>query len=66
MKKNNSTVGMLLNDEHGAASLRNTIKNMETGSKKLDENLEALQHNFLLKGFFKKRAKEKTDSLSVQ
>jgi phospholipid/cholesterol/gamma-HCH transport system substrate-binding protein len=31
--------------------------NLETSSQKLDENMEALQHNFLLKGFFKKKAK---------
>jgi len=48
-------VGLLLNDSSTAASLRTTIENMESSSKKLDDDLEALQHNFFLKGFFKKK-----------
>jgi phospholipid/cholesterol/gamma-HCH transport system substrate-binding protein len=32
-------------------NLKNTIRNVESSSYKLDENLEALQHNFLLRGF---------------
>lgn len=55
---NRSTpVGMLLHDEDAAADIRVTLRNLQTGSQKLDEDLEALQHNFLLKGFFKKKAK---------
>jgi len=50
-------VGMLLNDQETAASIRATIKNLQAGTEKLDENMEALQHNFLLRGFFKKKAK---------
>ena len=50
-------VGMLLNDQETAASIRATIKNLQAGTAKLDENMEALQHNFLLRGFFKKKAK---------
>ena len=55
---NRSTpVGMLLHDEDAAADMRVTLRNLQTGSQKLDDDLEALQHNFLLKGFFKKKAK---------
>jgi phospholipid/cholesterol/gamma-HCH transport system substrate-binding protein len=60
-KKLNNTdnaLGVLLNDPQAAEQVKTTIKNLETSSKKLDENLEALQHNFLLRGFFKKKAKE--------
>ena len=53
-----STIGVLLHDEEAGTRLKETIKNLESSSKKLDEDLEAAQHNILLRGFFKKRAKE--------
>jgi phospholipid/cholesterol/gamma-HCH transport system substrate-binding protein len=61
LNQNNSPIGMLLNDNVSADHLRAVFKNLETSSQKLDEDLEALQHNFLLKGFFKHRAKEQTE-----
>lgn len=60
---NNSSTpaGVLLNDAQTAESLKAVIRNLETSTQKLDENMEALQHNFLLRGFFKK--KKKAESL---
>ena len=54
----NNPVGVLLNDEKSAADIRRFLENLNSSSQKLDEDLEAVQHNFLLRGFFKKRAKE--------
>ncbi len=51
-------VGVLLNDSATAANLKITLVNLQAGTYKLDENMEAMQHNFLLRGFFKKRARE--------
>ncbi len=50
---------MFLHDEQAAANMKVTLQNLQSGTKKLDEDLEALQHNFLLRHFFKKKAKMK-------
>lgn len=55
----NNIAGILLNDSIAAISVKNTLKNLETSSHKLDEDLEAVQHNFLLRGFFRKKEKMK-------
>jgi len=52
-------LGRLLRDTTMADNLSSTMKNLKSSSKKLDENMEAAQHNFLLRGFFKKKEREK-------
>lgn len=58
--------GVILNDEKTAESLKRTILNLETSTEKLDENMEALQHNFLLRGFFRKKAKREKKEAEQQ
>jgi phospholipid/cholesterol/gamma-HCH transport system substrate-binding protein len=61
---NKSTpVGMLLNDEDVAADIRVILSNLQSASQKLNEDLEAVQHNFLLRGYFKKKAKQESEEL---
>lgn len=57
LKQKDNVTGVLLNDAEAAASVKATLKNLETSSHKLDEDLEALQHNFLLRRFFRKKEK---------
>lgn len=58
-----STVGLLLNDKETATDIKTTIKNLQSSTQKLDENMEALQHNFLLRGFFRKKAKREQEEI---
>jgi phospholipid/cholesterol/gamma-HCH transport system substrate-binding protein len=58
LNSNKGVVGVLLSDEQAAADMRQTLMNLESGTRKLDQNMEAMQHNFLLRGFFKKQAEQ--------
>lgn len=62
LKTPGTPAGMLLHDSTMAADLRTTAGNLRSSSRKLDEDLLALQHNFLLRGFFRKKAKTARDS----
>jgi len=58
LKTTDNAAGLLLNDQKTAQQVKAIMLNLEKSSKKLDEDLEALQSNFLFRGFFKKRAKD--------
>lgn len=58
LQNSETPLGYLLNDKQASDKLKVTLTNLQSASKKLDEDLEALQHNFLLRGFFKKKAKQ--------
>jgi phospholipid/cholesterol/gamma-HCH transport system substrate-binding protein len=51
------TIGRLIQDTAIAENLSQTMLNIKKSSKGLDENMQAAKHNFLLKGFFNKKAK---------
>ena len=59
MNSSESIVGTLLTDTAFARNLKDVIvnanmttKNLETGSLSFSQNMEALKHNFLFKGYF--------------
>jgi phospholipid/cholesterol/gamma-HCH transport system substrate-binding protein len=51
------TIGRLIRDSAIAENLSQTMVNIKKSSKGLDENMQAAKHNFLLKGYFNKKAK---------
>jgi phospholipid/cholesterol/gamma-HCH transport system substrate-binding protein len=62
-KDTSTSIGVLLHDKEEGARLKNTLKNLESSSKKLDEDLEAAQHSWPLKKGFRKLEKAKSDSI---
>lgn len=51
------TLGRLIQDTAIAENLNQTIMNLKTSSKGLDENMKAVKHNVFFRGYFKKKAK---------
>jgi phospholipid/cholesterol/gamma-HCH transport system substrate-binding protein len=54
----NGIISRLLGDSTMGNNLHATMVNLKKGSAGLNENMEAAKHNFLLKGYFKKKKKE--------
>jgi phospholipid/cholesterol/gamma-HCH transport system substrate-binding protein len=52
-------VQSLLRDSAMTAEIQSTLRNVEKGTAAFHENMEALKHNFLLRRYFKKQAKQK-------
>jgi phospholipid/cholesterol/gamma-HCH transport system substrate-binding protein len=66
------TVGALVNDkqlysnlEQTTSTLHDTMLQAQAGVTDFQENMEALKHNFLLKGYFKKRGYEDSGELTA-
>ena len=50
-------ISALLYDEQFTQSIKQTILNLESGTAKFDEDMEALKHNFLFRRYFRKQEK---------
>ncbi|MGA2350259.1 MAG: MlaD family protein [Terracidiphilus sp.] len=66
------TIGALVNDKQlysnlaqTTATLQSTMIQAQTGVADFQENMEALKHNFLLSGYFKKRGYEDSENLET-
>jgi outer membrane protein OmpA-like peptidoglycan-associated protein len=66
------TVGALVNEkqvydnvEQSTATLNATLLQAQTGVTDFQENMEALKHNFILSGYFKKRGYEDSADLTA-
>jgi phospholipid/cholesterol/gamma-HCH transport system substrate-binding protein len=60
------TLGMLIQDTTVSNTLNRTLINLELSSEKLDENMEALQHNFLFRRYFRKKAEGKIEDKEAE
>ena len=52
-------INYLATDTTLVNQLQNSMKNVDEGVLKFNENMEALKHNFLTRGYFKKQEKQK-------
>ena len=59
VKNGEGTLNYIVNDTTLVNNIDETMKNLKEGSVLLNEDLEALQHSFPLKKYFKKLEKEK-------
>lgn len=51
------TLGRLIQDTTFAENLNQTMVNLKSSSQGLEENMEAVKHNFLFRGYFNKKKK---------
>jgi len=66
LKDSSNLAGVLFHDPGAANNLKATVQNLQSGTKKFDEDMEALQHNFLFRGFFRRRAKQQKEQQTQQ
>jgi len=60
------TLGRLIQDTTFAENLNQTMVNLKSSSESLDENMEAVKHNFLFKGYFNRKAKKAAEKKAAQ
>lgn len=63
VKDGDGAINYLSNDPEFVKNLEETIKNINEGTDKFNENMEALKHNFLTRGYFKKLEREEKKAL---
>ena len=64
INRGEGSVGALINDKKLYQQANATAAEAKAAATAFDENMEALKHNFLLRGFFKKRGYEDSNELS--
>jgi phospholipid/cholesterol/gamma-HCH transport system substrate-binding protein len=64
MNNGKGPLSRLVNDEKMSNTLDSTISNLQSGSKAMSEDMEAAQHNILLRGFFKNKKKAEAKRLA--
>lgn len=60
------TANALLKDSATAAKLNGSLDNIQKGTDAFNQNMEALKHSFLFKGYFRKQEKAKQKEVEKQ
>ena len=63
IKEGEGAINYLSNDPNLVKNLEETIKNINEGTEKFNENMEALKHNFLTRGYFRKLERKEKNEL---
>ncbi len=58
MKEGSGAISFLATDTLFVNQLENTMRNVDQGVERFNENMEALKHNFLTRGYFKKQERQ--------
>ena len=59
LKSSKGTLNLITQDEVMSKNIDSTMINIREASEKLNENMEALKHNFFFRGYFKKQDRKK-------
>ena len=65
IKDGKGTINYLSNDPKLVRKIDSTMTNINQASFRLNENLEALKHNFLFRGYFRKLEKQKAKAVKL-
>ena len=57
LKIGDGAAGLVLSDSAFAVDLQNSMKHIQSGTFHFDQNMEAMKHNFLFRGYFKNQEK---------
>ena len=60
------TLGRLIQDSTIADNLSKTMENLKSSSKGLDENMDAAKENILLRGYFKRKKRDRDKKTEIQ
>jgi phospholipid/cholesterol/gamma-HCH transport system substrate-binding protein len=59
IQEGKGSANLVLKDTALAGNISRTLVNVEKGTAAFNENMEAMKHNWLFRGYFKKQEKEK-------
>lgn len=66
IKTSKGALNYVVNDTLLPREIEATVKEIKESSQKLNENMEALKHNFLLRGYFKRLEREARKEAKIQ